>query len=56
MTQVSVDEDGPASYFSPVLDGGGVDVTLLPMEKVSDSGGGQMVFITCFISGLINVT
>ena len=42
--------DGPASYFSLVLDGGGVDVSILPLEQDRDSGSRQLVFVLWLIS------
>ena len=36
MTLRSVDRDGSASHFSPVLNGGGNNVAILPLEQDSD--------------------
>ena len=36
VAQVPDDGDDPASNFSPVLDGGSVDVSILPLEQTCD--------------------
>ena len=52
MTQVSVNRNCPASYFSPVLK----DVTIPPLNQTRDPGGRELVFIIQFIPEKNNVT
>ena len=45
MAQVPLDGDDPSSNFSPVLDGGSEDVSILPLEQSWDTSGGELVFV-----------
>ena len=56
MTQVSVNRNCPASYFSPVLNGCSAYISVLPLEQVYDPGGGELMFETWFISEQNNIT
>ena len=43
--EVSVDRHNSTSYFSSVLDGGSVDVSISSLEKLSDPGRGEIMFV-----------
>ena len=43
--EVSVDRHNSTSYFSSVLDGGSVDVSVSSLEKLSDPGRGEIMFV-----------
>ena len=45
-----------ASLFSPVFNGSGEDVTILPLEQVSDSRCGKLMFVAVFFSEQDNVS
>ena len=42
---MTVDRHDSTSYFSSVFDGGSVDVTISPPEKLSDLGCGEIMFV-----------
>ena len=56
VTQRSVVRDGSASRFSSIFDGGGKDVTILPLEQVSDSCCGELMFVAGFVSEQDNIS
>ena len=49
VAQVPVYGDDHASNFSPVLDGGSVDVSILSLEQSCNPGSRELVFVTWFI-------
>ena len=56
MTQRSVDKDGSAFHLSPVFNGGSKNVTILPLEQVSDSCCEELMFVAGFVSKQDNVS
>ena len=46
---MSVDRHNLTSYFSSVIDGGSVDVSVSSLEKLSDPGHGEIMFVDRFV-------